>query len=267
LIYSMRSLHGQVAHDIGSRILRGDFAPGDVLPNEADFSARLRVSRTALREAIKVLAAKGLVESRPKTGTRIRPRTDWNLLDPDVLAWQLAAGPLDRFVEELFELRQMIEPQAAAIAARRAGSAEIARIEQACRGMEDAGNDSKRWIEPDLRFHQAIVLATGNELLWPLAAIIETALATSFRLSSANWNGPLHSLPLHKAILDAIRRHDAEAASAAMHRLLDDAAGDVRQALREDRPRLPSRRPARVRVAQPRPRRESGIQEGKHDVR
>jgi DNA-binding FadR family transcriptional regulator len=237
LTYSKRSLHGQVAHDIGGRILRGDLAPGAVLPNEADFSARLRVSRTALREAIKVLAAKGLVESRPKTGTRVRPRADWNLLDPDVLAWQMAAGPFERFVEELFELRQMIEPQAAAIAARRAGAVEIKRIEQAYLGMQQAGNDSERWIEPDLRFHQAIIRATGNELLWPLGSIIETALATSFRLSSADWDGPVHSLPLHKAILDAIRRHDPQAAAVAMNRLLADAATDVRRASADRRPK------------------------------
>jgi DNA-binding FadR family transcriptional regulator len=237
LTYSKRSLHGQVAHDIGGRILRGDLSPGAVLPNEADFSARLRVSRTALREAIKVLAAKGLVESRPKTGTRVRPRADWNLLDPDVLAWQVDAGPFERFVEELFELRQMIEPQAAAIAAKRAGAVEIKRIEQAYLGMQQAGNDSDRWIEPDLRFHQAIIRATGNELLWPLGSIIETALATSFRLSSADWDGPVHSLPLHKAILDAIRRKDAEAASAAMGRLLADAAADVRRTIAGNRPK------------------------------
>lgn len=248
LTYSTRSLHGQVAHDIGGRILRGDLAPGAVLPNEADFSARLRVSRTALREGIKVLAAKGLVESRPKTGTRVRPRTDWNLLDPDVLAWQVAAGPLERFVAELFELRQMIEPQAAAIAARRAGAAEMRRIEQAYLGMKRAGNDSERWIDPDLRFHQAIIRATGNELLWPLGAIVETALTASFRLSSAHWDGPVHSLPLHKAILDAIRRRDAAGADTAMRRLLDAAAADVRRALTNGRPRSSrrSRSPQRL---------------------
>ncbi|HUL07554.1 MAG TPA: FadR/GntR family transcriptional regulator [Candidatus Acidoferrum sp.] len=247
LIYSKRSLHGQVAHDLGGRILRGDLAPGAVLPNEADFSASLRVSRTALREAIKILAAKGLVESRPKTGTRVRPRADWNLLDPDVLAWQFAAGPFTRFIKDLFELRQMIEPQAAAMAARRAGSDEIERIEQAYFGMEAAGNDSGLWIDPDLRFHQAIIRATGNELLWPLGAIIETALATSFRLSSAHWDGPIHSLPLHRAILEAIRRRDPEAAHAAMHRLLDGAADDVRHALAAKRVKTSKRGVARER--------------------
>lgn len=239
LIYSNRSLHGQVAHDLGGRILRGDLAPGAVLPNEADFSVRLRVSRTALREAIKILAAKGLVESRPKTGTRVRPRADWNLLDPDVLAWQFAAGPVTRFIKDLFELRQMIEPQAAAMAARRAGAAEIERIEQAYLGMEQAGNDSDLWIDPDLRFHQAIIRATGNELLWPLGAIIETALATSFRVSSTDWDGPIHSLPLHRDILDAIRKHDPEAAHGAMQRLLEGAADDVRRTLAAKRVKTP----------------------------
>src|SRR5215468_10020431 len=248
LIYSKRSLHGQVAHDLGRQILRGDLPPGAVLPNEADFSTSLHVSRTALREAIKILAAKGLVESRPKTGTRVRPRADWNLLDPDVLAWQFAAGPIAHFIKDLFELRQMIEPQAAALAARRAGAAEIERIEQAYLGMEAAGNDSDLWIDPDLRFHQAIIRATGNELLWPLAAIIETALATTFRVSSVG-NGPVHSLPLHRDILDAIRRHDPEAATTAMHRLLEGAADDVRRVLATERIRTSKRGSALKRKA------------------
>jgi len=230
-----------VAHDIGARILRGDLEPGDVLPNEADFSARLKVSRTALREAIKVLAAKGLVESRPKTGTRVRPRGDWNLLDPDVLAWQFAAGPVESFVANLFELRQMIEPAAAAMAARRATAADLRRLDQAYAAMAEAGNDRERWIGPDLRFHQAIIRATGNELMGPLGAIIETALATSFRLASTHPEGPRHSLPLHGAILAAIRRRKPAAAAAAMRRLLAGAAEDVRQALAMGRTAAPPR--------------------------
>src|SRR5215471_14211518 len=140
--YPRHGLHGAVVHDIGVRILRGELQPGQLLPNEDELGGSLGVSRTVLREAIKVLAAKRLVESRPKTGTRVRPRDDWNLLDPDVLAWQLAAGPVERFVSDLFELRQMIEPPAAAIAARRATPAEIRRIAQAYAAMEAAGNDN-----------------------------------------------------------------------------------------------------------------------------
>src|ERR1041384_698122 len=90
--YPRRGLHGAVVHDIGVRIVRGDLQPGDPLPTEEELGSQLAVSRTVLREAVKVLAAKRLVDSRPKTGTRVLDRSDWNLLDPDVLAWQFEAG-------------------------------------------------------------------------------------------------------------------------------------------------------------------------------
>jgi DNA-binding FadR family transcriptional regulator len=230
--YSQRSLHGQVAHDIGGRILRGELTPGEILPNEADFSLRLKVSRTALREAIKVLAAKGLVESRPKTGTRVRSRQDWNLLDPDVLAWQMAAGPLDRFVRDLMELRQIIEPQAAAIAARQAKSAEIRAIEDAYRDMEISAEHPDLWATHDVRFHRAILLATGNELLRPLAATIEAALAAGFRLAGLMPPDLKRlSLPLHKAMLDAIKKRNPEAARLATLKLLAESEADLKNLL------------------------------------
>src|SRR5262245_27705258 len=230
--YSQRSLHGQVAHDIGGRIMRGELTPGETLPNEADFSLRLKVSRTAPREAIKVLAAKGLVESRPKTGTRVRSRQDWNLLDPDVLAWQLAAGPVDRFARDLMELRQIIEPQAAAIAARQAKAAEIRAIEDAYRGMEISAEDSKEWGAHDVRFHRAILLATGNELLRPLAASIEAALAAGVRLAELRPPEQKRlSLPLHKAMLDAIKKRNPEAARAATLKLLAESEADLKNLL------------------------------------
>src|SRR5919108_4693168 len=109
--YPRRGLHGAVVHEIGVRIVRGELEPGDTLP-ENGLLDESGVSRTVLREAIKVLAAKRLVESRPKTGTRVLPRGDWNLLDPDVLAWQLEAGPNRRFLRDMLELRRLIEPAA-----------------------------------------------------------------------------------------------------------------------------------------------------------
>jgi DNA-binding FadR family transcriptional regulator len=139
--YSRRSLHGKVAHDLGARILNGDLAPGHVLPNEATLSAELKVSRTALREAIKVLAAKGLVESRPKTGTKVRPREFWNLLDPDILSWLYSSGPNREAAETLFELREIFEPQTAAMAAKRASPEQIKLIAQAFADMEKADGD------------------------------------------------------------------------------------------------------------------------------
>jgi DNA-binding FadR family transcriptional regulator len=228
---STRSLHGQVANRIGAGILGGRFAPSAMLPNEADWSAQLGVSRTALREAIKLLSGKGLVESRPKTGTRVRPRERWNFLDPDVLAWQLAAGPADDFVRDLFELRRLIEEAAASFAARRASIADIEAIAAAYADMAAAGDDDARFIEPDLRFHRTILRAVGNEMLRALGAVVETALASSLRLSLDNPRGQRHSLPLHKAVLDAIHARAPARARRAMQRLIDHAEADVMSAL------------------------------------
>src|SRR6476620_11614265 len=132
-----RGLHGQVVHQVGVSIVRGELEPGELMPDDA-IVAEPSVSRTVVREAIKVLAAKGLVESRPKTGTRVRPRSDWNLIDPDVLAWQLKAGPTREFLEDALELRRMIEPGAARLAAARATDEEIEALEQALAAMREA---------------------------------------------------------------------------------------------------------------------------------
>jgi len=225
--YSRRSLHGQVAHDIGSRILQGDLQPGQILPNEATLSAELSVSRTALREAIKVLAAKGLVESRPKTGTKIRPRESWNFLDPDILSWLFASGPNRQAAIILFEVRQIVEPQAAAMAAERADADQITGIRKAYQEMAAADGDVEAGIEPDLRFHQLILAATGNELLRSLGAMIETALAASFKVSSSHPDVKLNSLDLHKSVLDAIIAGDPDGARGSMSVLLQEARDGV----------------------------------------
>src|SRR5205814_3934470 len=125
--YPEQSLHGRIVHAIGRRILSGDLRPGDLLPAEPDLGA----SRTVVREAVKVLAAKGLVESRPKTGTRVRPRTAWNLIDPDVLAWRLETKPDRQFFQELIEIRRVVEPEVARLATTRATDDEVGALEQA----------------------------------------------------------------------------------------------------------------------------------------
>lgn len=235
--FSRRSLHGQIAYDIGTRIVRGDIQPGTVLPNESDLSTQFSVSRTALREAIKVLAAKGLVESRPKTGTRVRPRGEWNMLDPDLLAWQFATQPMERLAKDLFEIRQIIEPAAAAMAAERGDDGQRAAITRAFADME-AAPDGDASVEPDLRFHQSILAASNNEFLQPLGALIETAMASSFRITN-NEPGALQvSLPLHRAVRDAILARQPEEARQAMRILLEDAARDMVRALPHFKPTL-----------------------------
>jgi DNA-binding FadR family transcriptional regulator len=220
--YSRRSLHGQVAHDLGCRILGGIYPEGSLIPNEEVLSTELGVSRTALREAIKVLAAKGLIESRPKVGTRVRPRRDWNLLDPDVLAWTTLTTRLPDFSIRLLEMREMVEPAAAALAANNHTAAQAAELSSAFRAMAESATH-QQWSTADLRFHQAMLNATGNELIGALGVLIETALATSFDYSAKHARQPKDSLDLHGAVLERILARDAAGARQAMQTLLIDA--------------------------------------------
>jgi DNA-binding FadR family transcriptional regulator len=225
--FSRRSLHGQVAHEIAMRIVSGALAPGSCLPTEETASAEMKVSRTAYREALKVLSAKGLVESRPKTGTRVRSRDEWNMLDPDLLSWSFAAGPSASFVRSLFEIRQLIEPAAAAFAAERATGDDLAAIEKALSGMKRNGPGARESIRADLAFHLGILAASGNEMLVSLGYLIESALAQSFELSARNPGARQNSIPLHEAVFQAIRQGDREGARQAMNTLLSGAREDV----------------------------------------
>lgn len=232
--FSTRSLHGQVAHEVGMRIINGEYPPGTILPNEAEFSEIMQVSRTAYREAIKVLASKGLIESRPKIGTSVRPRNTWNILDPDILSWIFASGPDAGYAADLFELRRIIEPAAAELAALRHTEKSLRVIEQAFLEMEAAGEDIEAGLDPDLRFHQAIFATTGNELLAPMVFLIESALSEMIKMSAKSPGARLNSMPLHKNVLEAIRRRDAEGARKAMLTLLDKAHLDVESVIEKD---------------------------------
>ncbi|KJV08706.1 hypothetical protein VZ95_16060 [Elstera litoralis] len=226
--YSRRSLHGKVAHMLGTRIMSGEYAPGALLPNEETLAGELGVSRTALREAIKVLASKGLIESRPKIGTRVRPQRVWNLLDPDILAWSLATRPVLEFIPKLLELREMVEPGAAALAARNHTPEQAEALTAAFNAM-DAAPDLDAWNTADVRFHQAVMTATGNDLIASLGALIDLALSTSFDFTTKHTPAPRHGLPLHKVLLDRVLARDAEGARDAAIALLGDAKATVAQ--------------------------------------
>ena len=219
--YSTRSLHGQVVHELGRRIVTGEINEGAVLPNETELGASFEVSRTALREGIKVLTAKGLLSSRTRTGTRVRPRTEWNMLDPDVLAWRIDTLEPDDFVQDLIEFRQAVEPLAASLAAVRATDADITALEKAYADMAAAGDDMESSLEADLRFHQIILQASGNELLAPLSSMVETVLKTGFRMMVPP--GKYDVVEAHEVILNAIRGRDSHAAWKAMSNLLKHA--------------------------------------------
>jgi DNA-binding FadR family transcriptional regulator len=222
-----RTLHAQVAREVGLQILEGKLAPGAVLPNEADFGMQLGVSRTALREAVKVLAAKGLVEVRRKTGTRVRPQHDWNALDPDVLNWLFSGKGFSVGIPDLLELRMIIEPAGARLAAERATEENLAEIEVALKGMETAVEDSASSVESDLQFHLAILEATHNTFMRPFGALIQEALRASFKLTNRDREAFEKSLRRHRDVFEAIRDRDAAAAEAAMRVVLNFTSEDI----------------------------------------
>jgi DNA-binding FadR family transcriptional regulator len=234
---SGRNLHERIANTLGERIVSGAHPPGRALPTEIELCTSLSVSRSALREAFKLLAAKRLIISRQKVGTLVRPRSEWNMLDPEVLAWTLRAAPTDAFVTGLFEVRKIIEPSAAALAAERRSPEGARRIEQALADMFAFQDGSGDLTDADLRFHQAILEATGNRFIGALGGLIKTALIGSFRLG---WQGAAimqeSRLLQHRAVLEAIGDRDVEGARARMAELLRDSAEDVRRSLREAEP-------------------------------
>lgn len=226
--HAVRNLYGHVMRELGQRIVSGRVQPGDVLPREEALAESLHVSRTALREAMKVLSAKGLIESRAGVGARVLEERFWNQLDADVLTWRCASMPADDFVDKLVEMREIIEPAAAASAASKRTPAQLAEIEKAYAAMEAAATLDE-WAEADLRFHDAVLQATRNELLQSLFSVVETALGTYFVLSARNANNFKYSLPQHKKILEAIRRQQPDVARKVMHGVIADSLANLQR--------------------------------------
>jgi DNA-binding FadR family transcriptional regulator len=248
--YPHRNLHGQIVHTLGQRILRGDIRPGDALQAGTAMAA----SRTALREAIKVLAAKGLVEARPKVGTRVSPRESWNLLDPDVMGWLNDGMPRPAFLKKLTEVRAVIEPPAAALAAERIDRSIATALEAAFSDMSAAcatpGGDVDGFVEADMRFHLLILRASGNELLEQMARAVYSALVVSFRTTSRLPGSSRRSLPKHRAILRAILGGQPRKAHAAMQSLVAETAREIGRIPSRDTPAAAEREP-NVRPSKP----------------
>ncbi len=220
-------IHGAIAHDIGIEIVGGRRRPGDVFGGEIEASEALGVSRTAYREAIRILAAKGLIESRPKAGTRVLPRERWNLLDPDVLAWMFEGEPEASFIFDLFELRGIIEPPAAALAARRRTGAHLAGMKAALDEMGRLGLADPGGQAADQRFHHQILAAAANEPLASLASTVGAAVSWTTKFKQRKHKLPRDPLPDHVKVYDAIAAADPLAASAAMAELLELALQDI----------------------------------------
>jgi DNA-binding FadR family transcriptional regulator len=213
-----RSAHDLVTHGIGRSIVEGQFATGSTLPGDADLMERFGVSRTALREALKTLAAKGLIESKTKVGTRVLGEKNWNMFDADILTWRLQRGVDRTFLESLFEIRQALEPLGAASAALNRTDDDLRRMEAAWDAMRQPHHTHDSFTLADLAFHRAVLDASANPFLQSMGAVIEAALATAFTISSPIEDPERFELSgcQHRAVFDAIADRDPQEASRTM---------------------------------------------------
>ena len=226
-----RRLRGAIAHKLGSAIVSGEYAPGDRLEGEIAFSETLNVSRSAYREAVQVLAAKGLVESRTKAGTRVLPRSRWNLLDPDVLAWAFTGEPDMDYIRNLFELRAIVEPAAARLAAERRDRDDIKAMKTALATMRQHSLANEAGRAADRDFHNAILAATRNDALMALSASIGAAVNWTTQFKQRSRALPRNPIPDHVRVCDAIAAGDGPAASEAMEALVQLALEDTRSSM------------------------------------
>lgn len=219
--------HGTIAHDLGVAILSGKYPPGTLLLGEIEFSEQLRVSRGVYREALRILISKGLVESRPKAGTRVTQRDQWNLLDPDLLAWMFETEPPLDFIRDLFELRSIVEPAAAELAARRRNGEELSRMGHALEEMARHSLSNEAGRDADQLFHRTILQATRNMPLLALASTIEAAVSWTTIYKQRKRKLARDPVPDHRALFHAIADSDGTAARTAMNELLRLALLDI----------------------------------------
>ena len=235
----IKNVHGNTLDHLGEAIVAGKYLPGTSLPPEAQLCDALGVSRTVVREAVKSLVAKGLLVTGPKLGTRVLQSEQWNWFDPDVVAWQSKAGLTREFLRDLQELRRVVEPAAVRIAAERATAQDIAEIEAAYAGMKDAIDNGGDYVRHDLAFHQGLLRACHNRMVVQMSKALGALLRTSFEISTTRPDGPASSLPLHRAVLDAVIARQPAKAERASWALIDSAGEDIDQVLASRR-KLPS---------------------------
>jgi len=229
---AQRNFHALVVDSLGRQIGCGIYGPGASIPVEASLGEEFGVSRVVVREAVKVLAAKGMVKVRPRTGTRVQPREQWNLLDPQVIRWRAgysaaSTGRDAAFIADLMELRRIVEPPAVRLAAVRAQPSDLEAMRAAFAGMQDAVARHGDYVTSDLAFHGAILTACHNQFLLQLHGALSEVLKVSFSISSRDPLRQALSLQFHEDLLLGIERHDPDAASAAAERLIARAGADL----------------------------------------
>ena len=234
----IKNVYGNTVDHLGEAIVSGRYPAGATIPPEPLLGAELGVSRTVIREAVKSLVGKGLVSTGPKVGTRVLSSEHWNWFDPDVVAWQSRSGLTREFLRDLQELRRVVEPAAVRMAAERATPRDVAEIEAAFEGMRRAVEEGGDYVSHDLRFHQGLLRACGNRMMVQMSKAIGALLRTSFEISTSRKDGPRLSLPMHRAVLDAVAARQPAKAERAILSLIDSAGDDI-DAVLASRRRLP----------------------------
>lgn len=228
------NLSQRMTQALGRAIVCGEYNREESLPTEAELCSQFGVSRSAVREAVKMLSAKGLISSRPRQGIRILPEEDWNIFDPDLLQWSLESKPTLKVLHEFLQLRIAIEPEAAALAAKYANPEEIACISRSLESMRTAATPEEA-LEADIAFHVSILYASNNRFYIRLRDFIQTALRVSI-----NYTNPIKAAPEvvveeHAKVLLAIQNRNPERAKRGMLFLIDEALSFVEAALTQER--------------------------------
>lgn len=220
----------QVLATLGRDICSGNIRPGQLLPPEAELCERFGFSRIVIREAIKSLAAKGLLEVTRRVGTLVLAPTRWNLFDPDIIGWRAESTVFDPTLSrDLMEMRRIIEPAAVRLAALRASDEDRRNLRAAYMAMARAVAGKGDYVKADLAFHTTILSACGNQFLRQMQDAMAALLQVSFDVITKKPGGPAHSLPMHEAVCEAIERGDAEAAESAALILINGAEEDLRE--------------------------------------
>jgi DNA-binding FadR family transcriptional regulator len=218
-----QNLTYSTANSLGAAIVTGAYSADNPMPIEAELCRQYGASRSVVREAVKMLTAKGLLGSRPRLGTWVQPEANWNLLDPDVLGWLLERKFSSALLIEFTELRLAVEPGAAALAARVAGAEEKTAIRSAIERMQAAERGDDDPLEPDIAFHVAVLRASRNRFYAQLTGFTATALRISIRMTNRYKGVRLASVADHKKVADAIIAGRPAAAGEAMRKLIQEA--------------------------------------------
>ena len=219
----MRNLHSLVLWQLGVAIVGGQFAEGEILPSDTEMLQRFSVSRTVLREVLKTLAAKGMIEARARVGTRVLPRKRWNLFDADVLAWHFETGPDVAFLQSLSEIRIGVEVESAGLAAERR-TEEQAQALIDCAARLGEARSPQEFARTDLEFHRTVAEASANPFMASISALVELALTAVFTISSPMQNDAqmMDTVRAHGRIADAIKAGDGDEARLAMKAVITE---------------------------------------------